>query len=101
MPLIFLSHLSSLEISPFILRTFAGPMIKTKGVSINISFLETIFSSYEIFVSSREIFVSSREIFVSSYEIRTSYELFETSVGSEKSELRFDLSVFNLICWCC
>jgi uncharacterized protein YktA (UPF0223 family) len=48
-------------------------LIEVKIVSKNISFFETIFSSYEIFVSS--------------YEILTAYELFETSVGSEKSEL--------------
>ena len=60
--------LIALEISPFILRTFAGPMIETKGFSINISFLETIFSSYEIFVSSHEIFVSSYEISFLSYD---------------------------------
>lgn len=60
--------LIALEISPFILRTFAGPMIETKGVSKNISLLETIFSSYEIFVSSHEIFVSSYEISFLSYD---------------------------------
>jgi hypothetical protein len=75
----FLSHLSFLGFS-FYIAHICKPLIEVKGVSKNISFFETIFSSYEIFVSSREIFVSS-------YEIRTSYELFETSVGSEKSEL--------------
>jgi hypothetical protein len=31
MPLIFLSHLSFLEISPFILSTFAGPVIEASA----------------------------------------------------------------------
>jgi hypothetical protein len=49
-----------------------------KGVSKNISILETFFSSHEIFVSSYEIFVSSYEI------IFSPYEFFETSMGAGK-----------------
>ena len=65
----FLSHLSFWGILFYIMH-ICKPLIEVKSVSKNISFFETIFSSYEIFVSF--------------YEIRTSYEFFETSVGSEK-----------------
>jgi hypothetical protein len=65
----FLSHFIVLEISPFILRTFAlyyalsQTNDRGRSVSKNISSFETFFSPHEIFVSSYEIFVSPYDFF--------------------------------------
>jgi hypothetical protein len=75
MPLIFLSHLSSLEISPFILSTFAGPVIEA-------SVSQKIFHSLRHFSHPMKFFSHPMKFF--SHPMRffsPPMSFFETSMG--------------------
>jgi hypothetical protein len=75
MPLIFLSHLSFLEISPFILSTFAGPVIEASAS-------QKIFHSLRHFSHPMRFFSHPMKFF--SHPMRffsPPMSFFETSMG--------------------